>query len=391
MKTEMVFRNAKPKEKPYKVSDGGGLHMLIQPTGSKLWRIAYRFETQQRTHTVGNYPDVSLTQARQALLHIKTQIDTGIDPKGPVKGPRKGMPSFRQMAEEWFANWKDGRSPNYTKLVRSRLKRDIYPAIGDMALDAIEAPDVLAMLRTVEQRGNIEMARRLRQTCDQVYRYAFALGVVKQNPASNALVNAMKPKPKVKHMPRLPARELPHFLEQCRTQSGASELTWLAIRFTALTWARTIEIRKAQWSEFEGDLWRIPPERMKMRREHLIPLSRQAQETLQRLREISESKLWVFPNDRNPAKPASENMMLYVCYRLGYRGRMTIHGFRGSASTWANESGRYNSDWIEMALAHGEDDSARAAYNAALYLPQRTAMLQDWANFLEADEFDELM
>ncbi|MBH0113279.1 tyrosine-type recombinase/integrase [Novosphingobium sp. YJ-S2-02] len=403
MKADLVYRNAKPREKAYNISDGGGLHLLILPSGRKTWRIAYRYAGQQRTQSIGDYPEVGPREARSHLLGIKVLLDKGADPKLVERSRGAGAdlaraaveassaPTFRAVAEEWYANWKLGRTKPYAALVKNRLETHVYPTIGDKPIDTIRAPEILALLRTVEGTGALEMSRRLRQTCDQVFRYGFALGLVETNPASNALVQAMKPRPKVRHHPSIPAAELPNFLEQCRTKSGAGELTYLAILFTTLTWARTTETREATWAEFEGDLWRVPPERMKMKREHLVPLSRQAQQVVARLREISESDRWVFPSDRNPLRPASQNMMLYVCYRLGYRGRLTIHGLRGSASTWANETGLYNSDWIEMALAHSENDSVRAAYNSAVYLPQRQKMLQDWADFLDGDEFDELL
>lgn len=391
-KPDSVFRTAQPRDKQYKISDGGGLHMLVSPVGSKTWRISYRFGGKQRTYTVGRYPEVTVKRARDELFKVRVAVDRGEDPQGtPERAQLTGASTFRAVFEEWFDQWKVEKDPTHVDRVKGRMERDALPVIGDRAIDSIAAPEILAMVRKVEERGALDIARRLRQTCDQVYRYAFASGMVTVNPASTALVDAMRPRPKVKNMARIPASEVSHFLERVRTESGCHEATALAIRLTVLTWARTGEIRMARWSEFEGDLWRVPAGRMKMDREHQVPLSRQAQAVVKRAREIARSEEWVFPHDRKDWLPASNNMMLQVCYRLGYRGRMTIHGLRGTASTWANETGSYQPDWIEMALAHVEQNSVRGAYNAAQYLPQRRAMLQDWADYLDQDDFDDLL
>lgn len=248
------------------------------------------------------------------------------------------------------------------------------------------------MIRVVEARGALDLSRRLKQTAGQVFRFAIANGWAEADPTV-PLAGALKPKPRVRHMARVSLSELPSLVQAIADYDGDEtprrrEMTRKALTFTLLTWARKREVRFAVWSEFENldsvePLWRIPAERMKMEREHLVPLSRQAVTLLRELRAIS-SYDFVFAGEK-PQKPISGNTMIYACYRMGYRGRQTVHGFRGLASTWANEAERYRPDWIEMALAHSDEDEVRGAYNSALYLSARRRMLQDWANAFDAE------
>lgn len=238
-------------------------------------------------------------------------------------------------------------------------------------------------VRLVEARGSLDVSRRLKQDISQVFRFAIAHGWAKIDPARD-IGAALRPRPRTQHMSRIPLSEIGTFLDRLSRYDG-EKLTQQAIRLTLLTWARTTEIRGAEWSEFRDDLWVIPAERMKMGREHVVPLSRQAREVLAG---IPRNSKWLF---HRRGKMMSQNTMLFGLYRMGYQSRMTIHGIRALASTWANEQfvngvRRYDSDWIERSLAHVEDNEVRGAYNAAEYLPQRRAMLQDWADFLDVSE-----
>ncbi|GGB94587.1 hypothetical protein GCM10011494_11320 [Novosphingobium endophyticum] len=289
----------------------------------------------------------------------------------------------------WHANREEGLDPAHAKRVLNRLERDVFPEIGALQFADITAPQILSMIRKVEARGALDISRRLKQGVSQVFRFAIANGLTQQDPTMH-LLGALKPRPRVRHMARVPIKEIPQLVTAIARYDGEEtprcrELTRDALTFTLLTWSRTGETRFAVWDEFEdldGDepLWRIPPERMKMRREHLVPLSRQVVDILHRRRRATNDR-FVFPGSK-PGAPISANTMIYACYRMGYRRRQTVHGFRGLASTWANEAQIYNPDWIEMALAHSDADEVRGAYNSALYLAPRRKMLQEWADML---------
>jgi integrase len=255
---------------------------------------------------------------------------------------------------------------------------------------AVTAADVLAMVRGVEARGALDVSRRLKQHVSQIYRFAIPQGWAETDPAA-LLTDVLAPKPRVRHMARVGLVEMPQLVRAIDGYDGEETpkrraVTRAALLFTLLTWARTNESRLATWDEFEGldtpePLWRVPADRMKMSREHLVPLSKQAVALLATLRPLGGVG-YVFPGDK-PAKPISQNTMIYGCYRMGYRGRQTVHGFRGLASTWANEAEAYRPDWIELALAHAERDEVRGAYNAAIYLTPRRRMLQDWGDQIQ--------
>lgn len=362
---DMQIRAAKPRDRAYKLYDAGGLHLLVQPNGSKLWRLKYHQNGREKQAAFGPYPVVSLADARArrddaklALLGGETVRTDGFDT------------TFEKIARAWHGNRADSLDPAHDLRLMARMERDIFPAIGHRQIREITAPQILEMIRQVEARGALDISRRVRQTVGQVFRYAIANGWAKDNPAEH-LKGALKPRPRVRHMARIPLAEVGEFVTRLHGFDGPGAD---ALRFTLLTWARTNETRGATWSEFEGDVWRIPQERMKMGREHLVPLSRQVRAIVDRQ-----------PRDHDLVFPRlNVNTMLFGLYRLGYAGRLTVHGFRGLASTWANESGRYDADWIETALAHGDDDEVRSAYNSALYLKPRAVMLQEWADWLDA-------
>lgn len=386
---ELEVRFAKPQQKSFKLSDGGGLYILIQPNGSKLWQMKYRFQGKERTLSFGKYPGVGLAAAREKRAAAKAKLADGIDPRVKAETQSARSPdaqTFEAVARAWHVNREAGLDPAHAQRVLARMERDAFPAIGGLAITAIKAPEILAMIRVVEARGALDISRRLKQGVSQVFRFAIANGWAESDPTIH-LLGALKPKLRVNHMARVPLTELPDLVRAIAGYDGDEtprrrEITRKALLFTLLTWTRTKEARFAAWSEIEGldspnPLWRLPPERMKMGREHLIPLSRQAVDLLRDLRKLSTGE-FLFPGTKLNA-PISENTMIYACYRMGYRGRQTVHGFRGLASTWANEAERYKSDWIEMALAHADDDDVRGAYNSALYLTPRRRMLQDWA------------
>jgi integrase len=384
---ELEARYAAKRDKDYKLADGGGLYLLVRPNGSKLWRLKYRFDGKEKLLALGRYPELSLADARLRRAEAKVALGQGRDPG--AKAPVRPITTFEQAARAWHKNRIASLNAGHASRLLTRLERDAFPALGSRDLRAITSTDVLAMVRSVEARGALDVSRRIKQHVSQIYRFAIPQGWADQDPAAY-LSDLLQPKPRTRHMPRVGLRELPDLVRAIDRYDGEENprrraITRAALLFTLLTWGRTNETHLATWDEFEGldtpePIWRVPAERMKMEREHLVPLPAQAAAMLFALREHSGSS-FVFPGDKI-GQPISQNTMIYGCYRMGYRGRQTVHGFRGLASTWANEAEHYRSDWIELALAHAERDEVRGAYNSALYLTPRRRMLQEWADVI---------
>jgi integrase len=387
--TDVKCRNAKGQINPHKLSDGGGLHLLVTPDGAKYWRLAYRWHGKQRTLALGVYPDVGLMEARATRDDAKRSLAANIDPS-IVKRERKRAAevatgnTFEAVAREWHENWKDARSPYYAEQILRRLEADVFPALGRRPISELEPPELLDMLRKVEKRGANEMARRLRQLVGQIFRFAIVTSRAKRDPSAD-LKDALRATGEPQRHRAMPLPELPTFLQRLETYSGEQQ-TKLALKLVTLTFLRTTELRAGKWSELENfdensAQWRVPAERMKMRLEHLVPLSRQAVAVLRELHTISGSSPYIFPS---PSKGGcmSSNTMLYALYRLGYHGRATTHGFRAVASTILNESNLFNRDWIERQLAHVERNEVRRAYNAAEWMPDRRRMMQWWADHI---------
>lgn len=381
--TDMQCRKANRRDRAYKLSDGGGLHLLVQPSGSRLWRIAYRFGSQQRTLSIGAYPEISLTDARARRSDVKFALSKDIDPQ--ASPTESAAPLFRELADEWFTTWKKGKDEAHIDRTWARLERDALPILGELRCDEIVPLKVVEAVRRAEARGALDIAKRLRQTIHQIFRVGIAGGKITSNPAAD--VGAlMQPRPRVKHMASLRADQLPEFLQRLRDYDGEPKTT-LAIRLTLLTWLRTNEIRFGDWQEIENldgaaPLWRIPAARMKMEREHLVPLSPQAVATL---REIGPQKKGLLFSADTLSGTMSANTMIYALYRMGYHSRLTVHGLRGTASTMANEHG-WNPDWIERQLAHVEENEIRGAYNSAEWLTGRRKMMDWWGETIEAAE-----
>jgi integrase len=387
--TDAACRNAKPKDRPFKISDGGGLRLVVTPSGTKHWRLAYRFGGKEKTLSFGSYPKVRLVDARERRDDAKRLLREGIDPGAAMRRQMKARqtpPSdrFEDIAREWHANAKTAWVMAHAERVLARMVHDVFPKIGSMPIDSIEARDVLAMIRAVEARGALDIAKRIRQSVGAVFRFAIATGRAKRDPSAD-LRGALKPSPRPRHHAALKESQLPEFLMRLDGYDGEPR-TRLAIQLVVLTLLRTNEVRFGAWEEVEGldgdsPLWRIPAERMKARREHLVPLAPQAVAILKALKEMSFSSSFMFPS---PGKYGvmSQNTMIFALYRMGYHSRLTIHGLRRTASTILNENG-FNRDWIERQLAHSDQDEIRAAYNAAEWLQGRRQMLVWWANRLD--------
>ncbi len=292
------------------------------------------------------------------------------------------MNTFERIAREWIDHQRHHWTAHHADAVLASLKRDIFPELGDRPVSQTTASELLAALRKVERRGAADTAQRLLQRCSAVFRYAIASARCESNPGAD-LRGALRPH-RTAHRAALSRGDLPTFLERLEAYEGRLE-TRIALKLLALTFVRPGELRAAEWSEFdlEGREWRIPAERMKMRAEHIVPLSRQAVAALERLRPLTGRYKHLFPNQSKPSKPMSENTLLYAIYRMGYHSRATAHGFRSTASTILNEKG-WSPDAIERQLAHAERNRVRKAYNRAEHLPERRRMMQDWADHLDA-------
>jgi integrase len=390
--TDTHIRNAKPRAKPYKLSDGGGMYLLVKPDGARYWRLDYRFSGRRRTLALGVYPTTTLSNARARREEARALLAQDTDPTVTKKATRRAAKlasetTFEVIAREWLYNQRKRLVPRYSAQILARLETDIFAQMGRRPITDIGAPELLETLQKIEKRGAVETARRLRQTCGQVFRYAIVTGRAEHDPSGDLRGALGSPGRKRGHK-AMAREELPNFLSALEVYDGDPR-TAIALRLMVLTFVRTTELRAARWSEMENldgrePLWRIPPERMKMKREHLVPLAPQAVALLHDLRALagSDASPFLFPS---PAREGcmSYNTMLYALYRMGYHGRATVHGFRAMASTALNEMG-FRPDVIEHQLAHQEGNAVRAAYNRAEYLGERLTMMKHWANWIES-------
>jgi integrase len=393
--TDLKIRAAQPESKPYHLTDGHGLFLAVQPNGSKLWRWKYRFQGKFRLMAFGSYPLIRLVDARAAHAAARARLLRGTDPMAERKAEKSAeleskrrteadgevMNPFREVAAQWFEKWKVGKVERYVQNTDTRLKEDVLSRIGNRPIAAIKPPEIANMIVAIEERGAADVARRALQNTQQIFRYAMAFGLAEQNPAAASRPSDILKQRVTTNFARVDASELPTLLKKIDLYDG-SHFVRLALQMMALVFVRTGELIPAQWSEFDRreKLWSIPAERMKMRRPHVVPLSRQLLTVLDELWERRRNDVWVFPGERS-CPYMNKNSMLGALKRMGYKGEMTGHGFRGLASTILNEMG-YERAHIEMQLAHAPKNEVEAAYNKALYLPQRRVMMQGWADFL---------
>ncbi|AMN46061.1 integrase [Steroidobacter denitrificans] len=380
MLTDTQVRGAKPSDRPQKLTDGRGLYLLVTPGGGRYWRYDYSFHGKRRTLALGVYPDVPLVRARERHHEARRLLAEGVDPAAAKQAVSQ---DFEAVARAWHDHWKAGRTEHYAQSVKTRLETDIFPQIGHRPIAGLSPADFRDAVRKIEKRGAFEIARRLLQNCGQIMRYAVANDLALRNPVAEVRpADILIPRKRRNH-PRVTAKELPDLLHAIDSYVGG-EHTRLALQLMALTFVRTSELIGTRWPEFDfkASQWDIPAERMKMKTPHVVALSTQSQAILKRLKEISFDRELVFPGDINPSKPMSTNTLLFALYRMGYRGRMTGHGFRGVASTILHEQG-WPHEHIELQLAHQERNEVSAAYNHALYLEPRAKMMQAWADHLD--------
>lgn len=387
--TDVAIKKLKAEGKPIKVADERGLFLLIKPTGAKLWRWKYRFQGKEKLMAIGGYPDVSLAQARDKRDEGRRLLAAGSDPMAQRREARVAMQiamedSFEAVARKWWDSWKTARSSRHADYVKRRLEGDVFPIIGHRPIAHLEASELVAMVKRIEKRGALDIAKRSLQTCGQVFRYAIAHGKAMRNPASDIRPSDVLPPRRKQNYARVDAKDLPDLLRKIEVYQGAS-ITRAAMKLMAMTFVRTSELIGARWEEFDLDAgrWDIPAERMKMKTPHIVPLSSQAVTLLRSLHTLTGHGVWLFPGERSPKKPMSNNTILKALERMGYKGRMTGHGFRGVASTLLHEQGVEHSH-IELQLAHQERNAVSASYNHALYLAPRAEMMQAWSDYLDA-------
>ncbi|NIF78877.1 DUF4102 domain-containing protein [Paraburkholderia sp. Cy-641] len=387
---DMRVRKAKPADKPYRLADGKGLYLEVMPNGSRYWRMKYRFDDKEKRAAFGVYPEVTLAEARERCLAARKLLASGIDPSEQKKETKRtraieATSSFEAVAREWFESQKGGWTDVYAGKVINSLEVDAFPKIGPKPIADIEAPHMLEILRAIEARGVRETAKRVMQRSRAVFQYGIMTGRCSRNPAADIDVETvLKKGPGVQHMARVKPMEIPQLMRDIAEYQG-EVVTRLALRFMALTFVRTTEMINAEWTEIDETLpaeWRIPAERMKMRDPHIVPLSRQALEVLSELRRLSGSERHIFYSVQSRG-PISNNTMLYALYRMGYKSRMTGHGFRGLAATVLRELG-YSREVVDLQLAHAERNQVTAAYVHAEFLPKRRDMMQHWADYLDA-------
>jgi integrase len=378
-----------PSDRPaVRLADGRGLYLEVTRAGGKYWRLKYRFGDKEKRLALGVFPGVSLAQARERCDAARKALADGTDPgdqKRQAKAARVlgNATTFEAVARQWHEHWHVNKSPRHADYVLRRLEADVFPVLGARPVSAVTAPQLLAMAKAVEARGAVDMAKRALQTSGQILRFAVVHGLAERNPAADMKpADALAPRTSNNYA-RLEQAEMPELLRKIEAYSG-SPYTRLALKLMALTFVRTGELIGARWAEFDlpAAQWRIPAARMKMRTPHVVPLSTQALEVLAALHTISGGRELLFTGERDHTKPMSNNTMLAALKRMGYAGRMTGHGFRGVASTILHELGHPH-DHIELQLAHTQRNAVSAAYNHALYLPQRAKMMQSWADLLD--------
>lgn len=385
--TDTAIRNAKPGPKPKRIFDGDSLYLEVAPSGGKWWRFKYYFGGKEKRLALGAYPAVSLAVAREERDKARKLLAQGIDPSAARKAEKRGKAAeaetFEIVAREWHEKFKPTWTPSHAARILTSLEKDAFPWIGSRPIRELTPPEVLAVARRVESRGALESAHRLVSNIGMICRYAVASGKAESDPTSS-LKGALPPA-KEKHHPSITdPKELGELLRTIDAYQG-SHVVRCALRLAPLLFVRPGELRHAEWSEvdLEAAEWRIPAEKMKMRTQHIVPLSRQAVAVLRELHPLTGKGKYVFPGVRSSAKPMSENTVNAALRYMGYStNQVTGHGFRSTASTLLNEQG-WNRDAIERQLAHAERNNVRAAYNFAEFLPERRRMMQAWADFLD--------
>ena len=396
--TDIKVKATKPSTKPLKLFDGGGLFLLVTPTGGKLWRLKYRFGGTEKLLTLGTYPQTTLTEARQRRTDARSLLDKGIDPAATKKAQKAAeteeSETFEVIAREWHNRHSSNWAPSHADKIIRRLELYIFPWIGDKPVRSITPPELLACLRRLEDKGTLDTAHRAKQNCGQVFRYAIASGRADRDPTPD-LRGALPPYQKQHYAAITDPEQVGALLRAIDGYRGGFP-TVCALKLAPLFFLRPGELRQAEWAEFDLDQaeWNVPVERLKLRTTekirrkgefHLVPLSRQAVSILQDLHALTGSGRYVFPSTRTATRPMSNNTVNAALRRLGYdtKTEMTGHGFRAMARTILDEVLHVRPEIIEHQLAHAVRDPLGRAYNRTTHLPERRKMMQEWANYLD--------
>ena len=382
--TNLKVQKAKPQARQYKLADERGMYLLIHPKGGKYWRLDYRFEGRRKTLAIGTHPETSLKEARKKRDRARSDIEGGIDPSGHQNGnPALGDDSFETVAREWHEKYRSQWTEGHASTTLRRLEANLLPWLGKRPLGAIEPPELLRSLRRVENRGAVETAHRIQQIASRIFRYGVATGRCSRDPTLD-LKGALPPKHS-EHFPTITNPKKIGALLRAVDDYQGFFITRIALQLAPLVFVRPGELRHAEWAEIQLDRaeWRIPAAKMKMKRDHIVPLSTQAVTIFEEIQPLTGNGRYVFPSSLPTGRPMSENTVNAALRRLGYtKEEMTGHGFRSMASTLLNENG-WNRDAIERQLAHVEGNSVRAAYNYAEHLDERRRMMQWWADYLD--------
>jgi integrase len=387
--SDTKVRNAKPTSKQRKLFDGGGLFLLVTPSGGKLWNMKYRFDGKERKLSFGTYPEISLADARAKREVARKQLANDIDPGAVKKAMKESFTqeteTFELIAREWHSRFISQWTPGHAKTIITRLERDVFPWLGSSPIAKIKAPDLLKTLRRVESRGAVETAHRIKTVCGQVFRYAVATGRAERDPATD-LKGALQPVQK-KHLAAITdPKEAAGLLRSIDNYQGHL-VTKYALKLAPLLFARPGELRQMEWAEidFETAEWNLPASKMKMKLPHLVPLCRQAISILKDVHPLTSKSRYVFPSPRTNSRPMSNNAILSALRRMGYqKEEMSGHGFRAMARTILDEVLQVRPDFIEHQLAHAVRDPNGRAYNRTAHLKERKKMMQKWANYLDA-------
>jgi integrase len=399
---EVAIRNAKPKDRPYKLNDGGGLVLLVQPNGARWWRLRYTFDGREKMLSLGTYPEVPLTAARKAAAQARELVAAGTDPSDSRKEKKAertrqreaderskaGLPvldSFEDVAREWYEKFSQGWVPAHGDRIIRRLERDVFPRLGKQAIADVKASDLLAVARKIEERGAVETAHRALQNCGQILRYAVATGRAPRDPSGD--LRGALPPVRQKHLAAITDPQQAAGLLRAIDGYKGHMVVRAALRLAPLVFVRPGELRGALWDEFDLDEaeWNIPAERMKMREPHLVPLSTQAVAILRDLRCLTGESRYVFPGARTNGRPMSDNAILAALRRMGIeKNEMSGHGFRAMARTILDEVLGVRPDYIEHQLAHAVRDPNGRAYNRTAHLKERRLMMQQWSDYLDA-------
>ncbi|MFT7432550.1 MAG: integrase [Alphaproteobacteria bacterium] len=389
--TDIKCKNAKVQSKGYRLPDGGGLFLWITPTGGKIWRMRYYFPKggKEKMLVIGEYPIVSLSEAREKQMEAKKLLLQNIDPMATKKEELQDIKNelnntFKDVALLWFEHKKDSWTERNAGYVIRRLEQKLFPYIGKTPITQLKRKQILEAIRHTEEAGSNDLAHRLAQYCKQICTYAQREEIIVNNPTLDLHVNLKSYKQE--HHAGLEAHEIPAFLKTLeRNDARLYATTRYAIKLLMLTFVRTNELINAKWEEidFENAQWTIPAERMKMSKAHIVPLSKQVLELFKLLHELHGNRDFVFPNQVNPQKTMSNSTILRGLYQLGYKGKLTGHGFRGTAMSAIMEKLGYRYEVVDLQLAHAPKDKMQAAYARATFLPERTKMMQEWADYID--------